>query len=279
MDRRRIDIGDGELEAVIAGQGSVTVVFENGLATPLEEWDDVVGAVAERARTLRYDHRSAPQSGDMPARSVSDVLGDLEKLLAALALKPPYLLVGHSWGGVVTRLFAHAHPADVVGLVFVDATHEALDPRVLALVPAMQSVLLFLCRAQFVRRGFMRQLCPPNSPSTYRALIEQRLQDPARWQVGFRTARSESAAIAPALGRLRRDCPGLAPVPIHVLTAGAVKTKSAQRVHDAWKATAARTPTARYTHVATSGHYMTFDAPDAVVSAILGVLQEAQTHS
>ena len=71
----------------------------------------------------------------------------------------------------------------------------------------------------------------------------------------------------------------LPPVPIHVLTAGAVKTKSAQRVHDAWKATAARTPTAHYTHVATSGHYMTFDAPDAVVSAILGVLQEAQTHS
>jgi pimeloyl-ACP methyl ester carboxylesterase len=272
MHRRPVDIGNCELEAVVAGDRPVTVVFENGLATPLEEWDVVVGPIAERARTLRYDHRIAPASGPVAARSASDVLSDLEQLLTALALRPPYVFVGHSWGGVVARLFAHRHPSDVVGLVFVDATHEALNSRALALLPMMYSIMLMLCRAGSLRRGFIRQLCPPGSPPAYRARVEQRLQDPARWQIGFRMARAEAAAIAGALAQLARDCPDLPPVASHVLTAGGVQSKSARRVHEAWKATSARAATARYTNVQTSGHYMPFDAPEAVIAAILEVL-------
>ena len=232
----------------------------------------VVGPIAERARTLRYDHRIAPASGPVAARSASDVLSDLEQLLTALALRPPYVFVGHSWGGVVARLFAHKHPSDVVGLVFVDATHEALNSRALALLPMMYSIMLMLCRASSLRRGFIRQLCPPGSPPAYRARVEQGLQDPARWQIGFRMARAESAAIADALAQLARECPDLPPVASHVLTAGGVQSKSARRVHEAWKATSARAATARYTNVQTSGHYMPFDAPEAVIAAILEVL-------
>jgi pimeloyl-ACP methyl ester carboxylesterase len=270
MGRRSVDIGDGELEAVIAGDGSVTVVFENGLATPLEQWDRVVPAITQRAKTLRYDHRYASPSGNTPARTVSDVLTDLEKLLAALALKPPYVFVGHSWGGVIARLFAHAHPSDVVGLVFVDATHEAIDSRMLAWLPAIYSLMIVLCRANFVRRGLIRQLCPPASPPDYRARIEQRLNDPVRWSIGLRTARAEGAAISAALAQLRRDCPELPPIPVHVLTGG-VDTKSARLARDAWKTMAARA-SARYTHIPTSGHDVPFDAPQAVIDAIVGVL-------
>ena len=72
MNRQRVDIGNGELEAVVAGEGPVTVVFENGLATPLEEWDAVVPFIEQRARTVRYDHRYAPSDANPPARSVSE---------------------------------------------------------------------------------------------------------------------------------------------------------------------------------------------------------------
>ena len=277
--RQRVDIGGGELEAIVAGEGPTTVVFENGLATPLEEWDAVVGPIALRARTLRYDHRSAAASGAVAQRSAADILSDLEALLTALALKPPYVFVGHSWGGVVARLFAHRHPSDVAGLVFVDATHEALNSRAVALLPAMYSLMLLLCRAGFVRRGFISQICPPGSPPAYRARVEERLQDPVRWPIGFRTARAEGAAIAGALAQLARECPDLPPIPSHVLTAGGVKTKSAHRVHEAWKATSARAAGARYTNVATSGHYIPIDAPDVVVSAILSVLDVVQANA
>lgn len=272
MPRRSVDIGDGVVEAVVEGAGPLTVIFENGMATPLEEWDAVVPHLVDRVRVLRYDHRMAPPRGALAPRTVSDVLRDLERLLTALAIKPPYVFVGHSWGGVVARLFAHAHPSDVVGLVFVDATHEALAPRSLAIVPAMFSLMLVAARAKFVRRALARQLCPPKSSAAYRTRIEGGLNDPVQWPVGFRTARAESAAVPEALERLRRDCKELPPIPIHVLTAGGVKSKSAQRVYEGWKNTVARASHARYTNVETSSHHMPIDCPDVVVDAILGVL-------
>jgi len=272
MERRIVDIGDGALEAVIAGDGPVTVVFENGLATPLEEWDNIAPPVAERARTVRYDHRSASPTGPVDRRSILDVLSDLEELLTALSLKPPYIFVGHSWGGVMARLFADAHPSDVVGLVFVDATHEAIDSRALAMLPAMYSVMLLLSRAKTVRRSLIRQLCPPSAPPGFRARIEQRLHDPVRWPIGLRTARAESAAISEALARLRRNCPDLPPIPVHVLTGG-VNTKSAQRAREAWQAAVARAPRAKYTNLPNTGHNVPFDAPDAVIDAVNAVLE------
>lgn len=274
MSRRTVDIGGGTLEAVVEGDGPVTVVFENGIATPLEEWDAVAPRIAARARVLRYDHCYAPPSGAFIARSVDNVLSDLEKLLIALALRPPYVFVGHSWGGVIARLFAQAHPANVVGMVFVDATHEAIDPRTLKVVPTMYSLMLMAARAKFVRRGLIKQLCPPGSSAAYRARIEGRLNDPIRWPIGLRTARAESAAIPEALDRLRRDCPDLPAIPLRVLTADGVKSKSAERVREGWRATVARAPLARYTSVPTSSHQLPIECPDVVVDAIVAVLGE-----
>lgn len=78
MERQAVDIGDGQLEAVVSGEGPVTVVFENGLATPLEFWDGVIAAVADRARTVRYDHRAESPSGALKPRSACAIVNDLE---------------------------------------------------------------------------------------------------------------------------------------------------------------------------------------------------------
>ncbi len=276
VSRTTVHVDGGALEAVLEGAGAITVVFENGMATPLEEWDAVVPRIAARARVLRYDPRYAPAAGPVAPRFPADVLGDLKHLLTDLALEPPYVFVGHSWGGVVARLFAHAHPSAVAGLVFVDATHEAIDERSLAVLPAMYTWMLFAARARFVRRWLLRQLCPEGASAAYRARLEQRLNDPIQWPVGLRTARAESAAIAPALARLRSECPDLPRIPVHVLTANE-PSKSAQRVRDGWQATVARAPGARYTHVTNSRHYISIDCPDVVVDAILGVLDAIES--
>jgi pimeloyl-ACP methyl ester carboxylesterase len=93
MERQSVDIGAGiSLEAVVARDGPVTVVFENGLGTPLEEWDAVAPHVAQRTRTLRYDRRSAVPSGPVGTRTAADMAADLERLLATLGLESPYVL-------------------------------------------------------------------------------------------------------------------------------------------------------------------------------------------
>ena len=275
--RHLVDVGGAELEADLEGQGSLTVVFENGLATPLEFWDVVAQEVAKRARIFRYNRRWATPAGPLTHRSHSEIVDDLEKLLTRLAVTPPYVFVGHSWGGVLARLYAYAHPQHVAGLVFVDATNEALDERTLALLPVVNSVMALLGRAAFVRRGFIRQICPPNAPPGYRAHVEERLLSRTGWAVGLRTTRAEGAAIPGALRYLRRECPALPAVPIHVLTAGGVTNKSARRVHDAWRVMAARAAHARYTAVPTSGHYMPIEAPGAVVQAIFCVLESTES--
>jgi len=281
MKRRSIDIGGVALDAVVTGSGAVTVVFENGLATPLEEWEAVVPRIAERARTLCYDRRRAPSAGKLLPRSAMDMVADLERLLAALQLNPPYVLVGHSWGGVVARTFAHGHPSDVAGLVFADATHEIIDSRGLALLPVMYSLMDLASRTGTGRRWLLRQLCPATAPPGYRALMEERLGDRALWAVGLRTARAEGAGIRPSLAELRRHGPDLPPVPVQVLTAGGVSgpnARSVRRVHEAWRGTVARAPKAQYTNIPASSHQLPMDAPESVIDAINGVLDAVETN-
>ena len=276
MERQAIDIGGGvRLEAVVEGSGPVTVVFENGLATALEEWDTVAPTIAARARTVRYDRRRAGAAGTLAARPAADLVAELRALLKALGIGPPYVLVGHSWGGAIVRTFAHAHPADVAGLVLVDATHETIDSRGFALLPVMYGVMGLARRFARGRRRLMGMLCPPGASPAYRARLEGRLNDPALWRISLRTARSEGAGIRPSLAALARHCPELPSIPVHVLTAGGVtgaNAKQVQRVHEAWKGMVSRAPNARYTNVPSSGHQMPVEVPDVVAAAILGVL-------
>lgn len=277
MNPRGIDIGGGvRLEAVVEGDGPVTVVFENGLATALEEWESVVPAITGSAKTLRYNRRRAAATGDLPVRTAADLAADLQALLRALGIGPPLVLVGHSWGGVIARTFTHAHPADVAGLVLVDATHETIDSRGFALLPLMYSLMGAAIRFGAGRRWLMKTLCPPGAPPAYRARLESRIADPTLWRESIRTARSEGAGIRPSLAAVARDCPDLPAIPVHVLTAGGVtgpNVKQVRRVHEAWKTMVSRAPHARYANTPSSGHQMPVEVPTVVADAVLDVLE------
>ena len=72
---------------------------------------------------LDFDHRSRSDPAPMP-RTAGDIVADLHALLTAAAVPGPYVLAGHSFGGLVARLYAATYPDEVVGLVLVDAAHE-----------------------------------------------------------------------------------------------------------------------------------------------------------
>ena len=101
--------------------GSPIVVFEAGAATGLGVWRSVMPNVASLAPVVAYDRAGLGSSEwDNQAPTPRHVSNRLRRLLERLGAKPPYLLVGYSWGGNLARYFAGYHPGDVAGLVFVD---------------------------------------------------------------------------------------------------------------------------------------------------------------
>jgi pimeloyl-ACP methyl ester carboxylesterase len=113
------------LNLYCVGVGSPTVVFESGLGVTLSNWGFVQPAIAKKTRTCSYDRAglgfSDPASRAANSENITD---DLHRLLTVAAIKPPYVLVGHSYGGLTARLYVYTYPADVVGMVLVDPTVE-----------------------------------------------------------------------------------------------------------------------------------------------------------
>jgi pimeloyl-ACP methyl ester carboxylesterase len=126
-----LDIGGRTLHVVRAGvQDGRAVVLEAGAGCGSEIWRTVQEMAGEFAVTYSYDRAghgsSDPGSGPW---SLESWLADLEAWLSAGRVTPPYLLVGHSLGGHIVRAFAARHPAEVAGMILVDARHEDLFPE------------------------------------------------------------------------------------------------------------------------------------------------------
>lgn len=116
---------DRAVEVVESGAGDTTVVFESGLGADWSPWEKVAGKVATRARTFAYSRPGYGQSDPSPdPRDAAHIVEDLRALLAARGFAPPYVLVGHSFGGAYMELFAKAYPEEVIGVVLVDPRHR-----------------------------------------------------------------------------------------------------------------------------------------------------------
>ena len=127
-----VDIGKGRrLNLVCMGKGEPTVVFEAGGFDPAMTWALVQPAVASRARACSYDRAGLGYSDPSPRPPTpANVVDDLHSLLAKAGIKGPVVLVGHSLGGFNMKLYAATHPAQVAGLVLVDPSEERVAARV-----------------------------------------------------------------------------------------------------------------------------------------------------
>jgi pimeloyl-ACP methyl ester carboxylesterase len=118
-------VSERATEVVEYGDGDTTVVFESGFGHSWIPWEPVARAVADQARTFAYSRPGYGRSDPSPdRRDAVHIVEDLRDLLAERGLEPPYLLVGHSFGGAYMELFAKAYPEEVTGLVLVDPRHR-----------------------------------------------------------------------------------------------------------------------------------------------------------
>jgi len=256
---RAIDVGGRRLVLTTGGLGAPTVVLETGLGAEADEWAPVQRALAPHATVCRYDRagRGASDPATKP-RSAADLVSDLHALLQGAALPPPYLLVGHSFGGLLVRLFAHRHRDLVAGVVLVDAMHED----------------------QFDLLG---PTFPPPRAGEPAALVDTR----EFWSRGWRDPRSTKEGLdLVASCEQARKIGSLGDLPLHVLSAGTFLNQplvpEAMRPHlqRIWDGLQRRLAglSSRSTHgtIPGCGHFLQREAPQEVAAVIGAMARRAR---
>lgn len=121
---RLIDVGGFRLHINCAGEGTPAVVFDAALGGSSISWALVQPELSRTTRVCSYDRAGFGWSdpGPLP-RTAGRIVEELRELLRRAGVRPPFVLVGHSFGGLVMRIFAARYRADTAGLVLVDPAH------------------------------------------------------------------------------------------------------------------------------------------------------------
>jgi len=132
-----VDVGGYRLHINCMGQGSPTVILESGLANMSADWANVQPLVAEGTRVCAYDRAGIAWSDPGPQpRDPRQIADELHTLLGKAGIAGPYVLVGHSFGGLYVRMYAARYTSEVVGMVLIDASHPDMWQRLPAEVTA-----------------------------------------------------------------------------------------------------------------------------------------------
>ncbi|RIX42048.1 MAG: alpha/beta hydrolase [Rhodocyclales bacterium GT-UBC] len=232
-----------KVEHVVAGQGTPVVVFENGLGGRLQWWAEVVPAIAQETTIFAYNRAGTGSSTEASGpRDGEAITEELRRNLLDAGLAPPYVLVGHSLGGLYMQFYARRYPHEVAGQVLVDSTH----PEQLKGAGAKE-----------------------NWPTWIRLLFDLSLS----------SAASKELEALPATGAALLALPPLTGKPVVVLSAQKPMSETSELARDA---NAKRSDIARLHPGAKqvwvdSGHAIPLEKPDAVIAAIHEVLLSLQT--
>jgi pimeloyl-ACP methyl ester carboxylesterase len=123
---RYVEIEGQKFRIKVFGNGNRTVIFENGMSDSLEVWGAIPDSVANFARVFLYDRADIGKSDtSRQERSIPNMVAELRSILEHEHIDPPYVLVGHSLGGLITRYFSSQYPGKVKGLLLLDPAPES----------------------------------------------------------------------------------------------------------------------------------------------------------
>jgi pimeloyl-ACP methyl ester carboxylesterase len=230
-----------------SGTGSPTIVLQSGLGDGQNTWSSILPALERATAVFAYDRPGYGKSESTARpRDPCSIAEELHQLLQASGIAPPYLLVGHSIGGLYQYAFARRYPDDVAGLVLLDPTHPAYWKRMQRDAPA-QAALIKVMRA-----------------TVFRAAARREFDDQDGCVVGLESQ--------PPLGK-----------PIRLLTRARFSDMEhgpfERMVHSLESEWQGFLGADRIERVSGSGHYIHRDKPKAVVSAIEALLGEVRTRS
>jgi pimeloyl-ACP methyl ester carboxylesterase len=260
----RANLGRYQLAYRSRGSGRPSVVLEAGGGCTQDAWAEVFDAVAQFSGVISYDRLGLGASDPgIRRRTCLDLVRDLHDLLLKTMTPSPYVLVGHSYGGQVVRLYAHQYPQEVVGMILVDAVHHEQNARALLLMPPAS---------------------PDDSPrlENWREILTRGYTDDASWDPEGLDMGLSDAQV--------REAGDLGSMPLIVLTARdhgepppdlpADFIAAYDRMFHTLQRDLARLST-RCTHIMAehSGHFIQSDEPELVITAIRQVVEMARTSA
>jgi pimeloyl-ACP methyl ester carboxylesterase len=263
-----------QLHVHCVGKGSPTVILESGLGGTSLEWFKVQSQLSAHTRTCSYDRAGYGWSDSGPGpRHVERLARELAMLLVYASVPPPYVLVGHSFGGLLVRMFASRNADEVDGIVLVDSTHERQFQRLAAAgvrTPTAPTSSTFVIANHWS--------VPDGLPAVLRGLAQRLARRPkaVRSLYGELSAMRLSARQVATIGRP-------ADAPMVVLARGhrsAVAPPEARRLDDTWlelqRELAGRMPKGSLQVVSGSGHHIHLDRPGLVVTAIRALVDASR---
>jgi pimeloyl-ACP methyl ester carboxylesterase len=280
-----IDIGGRSLHLLIKGTDGPTVVIEQGAGGPSLAWLGLQEEISKFARVCLYD-RAGYQWSDAVAgpRSLEDRVRDLHELLARTELPGPYVLVAHSYGGFLVRLFVRDYPGSVAGLVLVDTPYEQTYCH--------RDVLKRYSQFRWVLRAmkFLSIIGLPRLVNRLTAKPEAGLADEVGEQINAGMVRREYfAAASDDIGSLERAVPWLTQskpfgtlgdMPVAVITHGRPFPGPFAVLEKGWREgqeqLAALSTNGELIVAEKSNHMIQMDEPEIVVDAIRMVVSRVR---
>ena len=274
----------------VTGEGSPTVVLSAGFLGLTIDWALVQPFVARFARVVSFDNAGLGFSDPGPRpRTSTAIVEDLRAALKAAGISPPYVLVGHSAGGLRMRLFAALHPNEVTGLVIVDSVTADWETRLFggsgrgsARDRKAYRRLLTMVRAGTLKADtdeYREHIRVPRAELT--PAVNAAFHDMWTRPSYLMTAISESSHLNAATAEeLAADCRSLGDLPLIVLSASKIGTMpiiggNRERI-DTWFAMhdqIAALSTRGERRIVDSGHNIPIEAPREVVAAITDVVE------
>lgn len=267
-----VDVGGYRLHINCTGTGSPTVVIEAGLGDWSTSWGGVVQPeVAKTTRVCTYDRAGMGWSevGPLP-RDAAQSAQELHTLLQKANIPGPYVMVGHSLGGLIVRVFAHDYASEVAGVVLI----ESMNPKKFTQSPELQAQSEsrsqpFSPQAALARFGVARLLVKvpgiapslgPNQEAYYPLYIRPQY---------FQATDNESQGM-PAAGAQAAVVESFGDLPLIVLTAKLNNNSSWQE----WQTELLQlSSNSQHLFAENSGHNIQVDQPDVAVEAIVKMVE------
>ncbi|WP_438825166.1 alpha/beta fold hydrolase [Bacillus sp. JJ1127] len=216
------------------------IIMDAGYGDYSKAWDEISKEIAEYGTVVLYDRAGLGKSEESSNRRISsEIAKELRALLDGLQLKPPYILVGHSYGGINARLFSSFYPEETLGIILIDSTPENYKEDFLPIMPF-----------EF-QKAYYKQFI---YESTYEEFMY-------------------------SLGEAKRCCKSMGNIPLVVVAAGkkAFYSKEAQVKWLQLQKDILKLSTCHKFMIApNSGHYIQRDEPKYVIDAVKWVIDYIQ---